>query len=108
VIPRPAEGMEDLIFTKGSRSEAAIDQLLAGEEVDEIESEEDAPEEPYAMPEGLTPEAQKHYDKLNAMTVHELRSHARSVEGLSIHGREISRANKRQLLEELMRVHEEE
>jgi hypothetical protein len=38
------------------------------------------------------------------MTVHELRKHARTVSGLSIVGREISRANKEQLIEELMRV----
>jgi hypothetical protein len=38
------------------------------------------------------------------MTVHELRKHARTVAGLSIIGREISRANKERLIEELMRV----
>lgn len=38
------------------------------------------------------------------MTVHELRSHARAVEGLSIYGREVSRANKKRLIEELLKT----
>jgi len=108
VIPRPAEGIDDLIFAASSRSETEVEQLLSGEEIEVEEVEEEAPEEPYAMPEGLSPAAQKYYDRLNAMTVHELRSHARSAEGLSIHGREISRANKKQLLEELMRAFQAE
>ena len=42
---------------------------------------------------------------LETMTVHQLRSLARTVEGLSIAGREISRANKQQLIHELLRLH---
>ena len=38
------------------------------------------------------------------MTVHELRSYARSIEGLSIYGRAISIANKERLLEELVKA----
>jgi ethanolamine utilization protein EutM len=37
------------------------------------------------------------------MTVHELRTLAREVGGLGIQGREISRANKDQLIQELMK-----
>lgn len=102
VIPRPADGMEDLIYAKASRTEEEVQGLLGQTGI--IEEEEPNPEEPYVMPENLTPEQQKFFEKLNVMTVHELRSYARSAEGLSIYGREISRANKKQLIEELMKA----
>ncbi|HEY6953244.1 MAG TPA: BMC domain-containing protein [Bacteroidota bacterium] len=102
VIPRPAEGMEDLLFAGGSRSQTDVeDELLEGRAE---ESDETASEIPYAMPEGLSEAEKEHFRTLEAMTVHELRRYARGVEGLSIYGREISRASKTQLLEELMRV----
>lgn len=107
VIPRPAEGMEELIFAKGARTRGEVEDLLGLEEQDEDldESEEEAvEEEPYEMPQGLTPDQQKYFEHLNQMTVHELRSYARKAEGLSIFGRQISRANKKQLLEELMQA----
>ena len=109
VIPRPAEGLKELIFAKSSRSEQEINQLLGleGERIEEEEIEIEEPttqEELFTPPSDLNAEDQNYFDKLNAMTVHELRSYARKVEGLSIYGREISRANKSQLLEELMRV----
>jgi microcompartment protein CcmL/EutN len=105
VIPRPAEGMEMLIYAKTARSEDEIRELLAGGRGEERQEEiEPKPEEPFTMPENLTPEQQKYFEKLDAMTVHELRSHARSMEGLSIYGREISRANKKDLIEELMKA----
>ncbi|MEX2116096.1 MAG: BMC domain-containing protein [Bacteroidota bacterium] len=105
VIPRPAEGMEELIFAKASRSEAEIRELLdGGKGEDHLEDVEPKPEEPFTMPENLTPEQQKFFEKLDAMTVHELRSYARTMEGLSIHGREISKANKKDLIEELMKA----
>ncbi len=103
VIPRPAEGMEDLIYVWGSRTQPDVEDELREGRVEE-EEEEAAPEVPFAMPEGLTEEQQEYYHSLEAMTVHELRRHARSVEGLKIYGREISRANKTRLLEELMKV----
>jgi microcompartment protein CcmL/EutN len=102
VIPRPAEGMEDLIYVQGSRTQLDVEDELREGRIEE--DEEAVPEVPYAMPEGLTEEQQEYYNSLEAMTVHELRRHARSVEGLKIYGREISRANKARLLEELMKV----
>ncbi|GJQ20222.1 MAG: bacterial microcompartment protein [Bacteroidia bacterium] len=105
VIPRPAEGMEDLIYAKASLSEAQVLELLGRSSEEESEEETDAvPEEPYSKPDNLSPEEERYFEKLNEMTVHELRSHARTVEGLSIYGREISRANKKQLIEELMKT----
>lgn len=42
--------------------------------------------------------------QLEDMTVHELRRYARSMSGLAIYGRQISRAQKEELVAELMRV----
>ncbi len=101
IIPRPAEGMEALLYARGARTQADVeDELQEGR----LEEEEEAVEVPYAMPDGLTDEQKEYFHSLEAMTVHELRRHARTVEGLKIYGREISRANKAQLLEELIRV----
>jgi hypothetical protein len=52
----------------------------------------------------LTPELQTYFKQLDLMTVHELRRLARSIEGLSIYGRQISRANKKELIEELLKA----
>jgi microcompartment protein CcmL/EutN len=106
VIPRPAEGMEMLVFAKSVRSQEDVEDSL-GEQLPPEREHDEATEEPLAMPENLTPEQQEYYEKLNAMTVHELRSYARTVEGLHIYGREISRANKSQLMEELLKAKSE-
>jgi hypothetical protein len=42
--------------------------------------------------------------RLDSMTVHELRRHARDASGLPIHGRQISRANKEELMAELLKA----
>ena len=102
VIPRPADGIEELIFVGGSRTQPDVEDELHEGPVEEHEDE--ASEIPYAMPDGLTEEQKEYFNSLEAMTVHELRRFARGVEGLQIYGREISRANKPRLLEELMRV----
>ncbi len=102
VIPRPAEGLEAILYTPGSRTQPDVEDELHEGKVEE--DDEATPEIPYAMPDGLTEEQKEYFTSLEAMTVHELRRHARGVEGLKIFGREISRANKSQLLEELMRV----
>ncbi|MEX0601937.1 MAG: BMC domain-containing protein [Bacteroidota bacterium] len=110
VIPRPAEGMEELIFAKAGKTPEDVRRLLAGGtagpsfEDDAADDADAAPEEPYSMPEGLTAEQEAYFRKLNDKTVHELRSVARSVEGLAIYGREISKANKKRLLEEIMKA----
>ncbi|MBI3585856.1 MAG: BMC domain-containing protein [Ignavibacteriales bacterium] len=106
VIPRPAEGMENIIYSKSSRSRAETEKLLGKEaspEPEEVE-EEESTEESYVMPEGLSAKEQEYFKELDGLTVHQLRSLARSAEGLTIYGREISRANKKQLIEELMKV----
>lgn len=104
VIPRPAEGIEELLYAKSSRTREEVEQILAGGGRGEIEEEEEVPEEEYSMPEGLSAEEQKYFEKLDAMTVHELRKVARGVEGLPIYGREISKANKKRLIDALMKT----
>jgi microcompartment protein CcmL/EutN len=114
VIPRPGEGIETLIFTEAVQesSEPPEEQTtvesslpsLTEPEPDVEEPDEEVEEVSYSMPEGLSPELEEYFKKLDAMTVHELRRFARSAEGLSIYGRQISRANKKELIEELLRA----
>lgn len=129
IIPRPGDGLEELIFAESQLTQNDVEQILnkehappvqkdfsvmeeesvaqQNENVDEIGEEpkkEPVQEELYTMPEGLTPELQEYFKQLDLMTVHELRRLARTIEGLSIYGRQISRANKKELVEELLKV----
>jgi microcompartment protein CcmL/EutN len=118
VIPRPGEGLEALIFAEAVQesttpsvepaaeesSAPSRSESTAEPEPEVEEPEEEVQEESYSMPEGLSPELEDYFKKLDALTVHELRRFARSVEGLSIYGRQISRANKKELIEKLMRA----
>jgi len=141
IIPRPADGIEDLVLAKisvlsdnltikktkkttrenagkplkrndvervfeaPSEEKAIISQKEEKPAAqDEEESKESVQEELYSMPEGLNPELQAYFKQLDVMTVHEMRRFARSIEGLSIYGRQISRANKKELMEELLRA----
>ena len=113
VIPRPAEEVAFII--KKSTTSAIVKQL----------QQESSPERtsdvttrmPKAKPEKkpVGPAADNTMDmfvasanddeykrQLEAMTVHELRRLARDVGGLSIYGRQISKANKKQLIAEFM------
>ena len=106
VIPRPAEGVEDLIFAKSILTEEEIALLLHGDVLDATADEvtEDSSEEDVAFVPPQSNERDSYRAELTAMTVHELRSYARSFKGLGIYGRAISMANKEQLLEELMKA----
>jgi microcompartment protein CcmL/EutN len=128
IIPRPGDGLEELIFAESQLTQNEVERILnresvprqkdltvteeepipqQNENVEEIGEEsqkEPIQEELYTMPEGLTPELQEYFKQLDVMTVHELRRFARTVEGLSIFGRQISRANKKELVEELLKV----
>ena len=129
VIPRPADGLEMLIYAESplrqdeadkviTREPAQLEKrdvavrveeplVLQKEKVEEIVEKprkEPVQEEPFMMPEGLTPEQQDYFRQLDVMTVHELRRLARTIEGLSIFGRQISRANKKELMLELLKV----
>jgi microcompartment protein CcmL/EutN len=123
VIPRPDEGTEILIYPppsqtkeKAQESQRPAPRPGRGEKSPRRES---APEEPLQEESDVAPpvatetqrtpdislDASAYRKELDAMTVHELRRHARGISGLSIFGREISRANKGRLIEELMKVH---
>lgn len=106
VIPRPANDTEILIYTQQKQTlptQAPPESSAESGKTEEIPEEHDVEEE--AVQEIVIPATagrQEYLDRLEAMTVHELRRYARGVANLSIHGREISRANKEQLIEELM------
>jgi ethanolamine utilization protein EutM len=107
VIPRPAEGVEDLIFANSILSESEIASLMNGSEQatssnDAVLELGDEGDVAFSPPQATQQDA--YLAELMAMTVHERRSYARSVEGLAIFGRAISKANKDQLLEELVKA----
>jgi microcompartment protein CcmL/EutN len=128
IIPRPGDGLEELIFAESQLTQTEVERIInketvplqkdlsmtaeesiaqLNENVDEVEQEpqtEPVQEERPIMPEGLTPELQEYFKQLDVMTVHELRRLARTIEGMPIHGRQISRANKKELVEELLKV----
>ena len=129
VIPRPADGLEMLIYAESPLrqdeeekvatrnpsqpekrdvavrvEEPLLQQTMTVEEIIEEPRKEPVQEEPFSMPDGLTPELQEYFKQLDGMTVHELRRLARTIEGLSIFGRQISRANKKELMVELQNV----
>ncbi len=115
VIPRPDDETEILIYPTGPARQPAHPQ-----KVDETapspprrRREPAPPESPPATEEktGAAPAAESMSDdeqtyrqQLEAMTVHALRHYARGVKGLSIAGRQISRANRTDLIEELIKV----
>ena len=102
VIPRPAEDMEMLIFPKESAPKADRAKIPAAEKP-KTKQKESLPEEP-RNPDVVPGSAEEYLAMLESMSVPALRRHARGVEGLSIFGREISRANKSQLIEELLKA----
>jgi len=112
VIPRPAEGMEDLIFAKAAVTREELERKFgistpAAATAEGEKVQETAQTSGVALDEELSPtsdEEKAYLEELLRMTVPQLRSLARQVEGLSIYGRQISRANKEQLIRELMRA----
>jgi microcompartment protein CcmL/EutN len=106
VIPRPSEGIENLVFAKSYLSDEEIASLLHGDTLratSESATEEGGEEDVAFLP-PQSNERDSYLAELTAMTVHELRSYARSFKGLAIYGREISMANKEQLLDQLMKA----
>ena len=134
VIPHPFEDLEPLIYglpkigketTREKQVEQPVeinipessqndDEVISDDTADkiheEISSENGALEfdEPnqislvYSEFEGTDDEL---LSELEEMTVHELRRMARGMDGLSIFGREISKANKEKLIDEIMNAH---
>ncbi|MDI6780281.1 MAG: BMC domain-containing protein [Bacteroidota bacterium] len=115
VIPRPVGDLETLIFAeqvpqidtppkpdvkpvkRGRKPKAPAPKSSA---IIALKEEKPVIQEPTPIP---TSDDEKEYlQQLQALTVHELRRYARSVEGLTIFGRQISMANKEKLIVELM------
>ena len=120
VIPRPDAEIEVLIFPASSR-EIKSTPKVHGKKAVKVRRQVDKPSSikpqnpPVVQEEIVTEEIAEHpvvgsndeatyKQELESMTVHRLRHYARSVQGLSIFGRQISRANRDQLIAWLMRV----
>jgi microcompartment protein CcmL/EutN len=114
VIPRPSDEIEDLIFAKASTTKEEIEAEMgiqsSPSQIAQTEKGkgEEKVEEPATLteppPMQLGDDENEFLRQLQAMTVHQLRSYSRQVQGLSIYGRQISRANKEQLIAELMKA----
>jgi microcompartment protein CcmL/EutN len=65
-----------------------------------------SPAAPSPVPSPVSPHGAPAWTELEAMSVVNLRKHARAVAGLPIQGRQISKANKQQLLEALKSIRE--
>ncbi len=104
VIPRPAEETEMLI--RGAQKTEIPTHpekaKISAPPPERAPEPEDAGQE--ELPLSLPGDEEEYLASLEAMSVHELRRYARGVEGLTIFGREISRANKEQLIDELMKA----
>ncbi|MFN0157274.1 MAG: BMC domain-containing protein [Bacteroidota bacterium] len=95
VIPRPVADIEMIIKKVTSQPPSASVKNEARPAKVQASEPVPAPSMPAA--------ADDYAASLQAMTVHQLRTLARATGGLSIMGREISRANKDQLIDELMK-----
>jgi ethanolamine utilization protein EutM len=108
VIPRPAEGMEDLIYASRQKAGAGEEGAMLHETLVSAPPKR-AREKPTREPRGyifsrdeLSPDDLTALAEWEKMNVHELRRLARQTMGVSIYGRQISRANKVPLINELM------
>lgn len=118
VIPRPDDDTEILIYPPPSQTkekprqeesapQSKPRQKAAPRAKRPAEETAPPPEESIAAAppaEPMSDDEATYRQQLEDMTVHELRRHARSVEGLSIFGRQISHANRDALIAELMKT----
>ena len=125
VIPRPDDESEILIYPPSSqtkekpeythmppassgaarRKPRSVQEGPEAPVTEEPVEQRDAPPPSKAQPPIVMSDDEATYrQQLDEMTVHELRRYARGVSGLTIFGRQISRANKDELIAELMKV----
>ncbi|HUN67050.1 MAG TPA: BMC domain-containing protein [Bacteroidota bacterium] len=117
VIPRPDDEVEILIHpaAPAKKERPAESEVQAEPPRQSARSEARPRRRPEPVPETETevpaePPIQASDDdeeyrrQLEGLTVHALRHYARSVKGLPIFGRQISRANREELIEELLKV----
>ncbi len=109
VIPRPAAEVEP-VFRKGkSPGRPSGIQTSAATPARVADQPKKKPQvKPPGDPETLdmfvaSTDNDEYREQLEAMTVHQLRTLAREIGGLGIAGRQISKANKKQLIVELMK-----
>jgi ethanolamine utilization protein EutM len=93
VIPRPADEVEPILLQRRGITPGPAEVVVHHR----------APPPKSALPVGAPASDNDYLQQLNAMTVHQLRTVARGIEGLGIQGREISKANKQVLIQEIMR-----
>lgn len=125
VIPRPDDGTEILIYPPPSQTKEKMLQTkpaavpatkpqqrrkpkvsppkkivsdLAPDDSPKVDSSSAAP------PIVMSDDEETFRQQLDQMSVHELRHYARSVTGLTIFGRQISRANRDELIKELLQA----
>ncbi len=96
VIPRPADEVEPILLQRRGVAPAPAGAAVHPRAPRRV------PPEP-AVPATPSPSGDDYLQQLDAMTVHQLRTVARKIKGLGIQGREISRANKQILMQEIMR-----
>jgi len=120
VIPRPDDETEILVYPTSEKNKVeqrpeqppqakprrVKAKTVISPSVDTAVTKPLLPESAEAVepPTVISDDERGYREQLDAMTVHELRRYARSVQGLTIFGRQISRANRDQLIEELMSV----
>lgn len=111
VIPHPADDTEMLIYLPQTQEVPPVKQTSdqpGKSREKEVTTAEPSEKRKIAVqqeiPLSAGDEEEEYRTQLETMTVHELRQYARGVPGLSIFGREISRANKEELIEELMKA----
>ena len=95
VIPRPVDDIEDILVRQLSGSTEPPEPLPAPRPRKQTQP---AP----APQERVTTDSSA--QNLDAMTVRELRTLARTIEGLGIQGRQISKANKELLIREILKA----
>ncbi len=98
VIPRPADGME--IFVQAARASAPAATPTQDSAIETNEDSIDSDELSLPSPEAPREIRTAFYQAVEHLPVTRLRQIARKAEGLSIHGREISFANREQILAE--------
>jgi microcompartment protein CcmL/EutN len=104
VIPRPADEVEFIIRKlKPATKVAAAEPTAEAKPKKEPKQAEKVVDEATLDMFVASDDHDEYRKQLDAMTVHELRRLARDVGGLSIYGRQISKANKKELIAELMK-----
>jgi microcompartment protein CcmL/EutN len=124
VIPRPDDELEILIHPPaGRQNERQIEESsrqtqqphraperrprraqAPAQKPELAPKEQSAPVRPAPGETMLNDEEQEYKKQLEGLSVHALRHYARSVKGISIFGRQISRANREELIAELLKV----